>query len=149
MGPATVLCQRGQSVYLHTHGDLKKIAACRLKPFELVSQDELEEFAAVKEVMLEDGLEDVENLFTDLKDNTIGAGYLKMANTLSFLELCSYFIELPVSEHWRPEFKAAKRIEIKNLKDYKTFEEVKDEGQEILGSRQVITKKKPAGQNQN
>ena len=29
---ALVVTQRGQSVYLHTHGDLKKIAACRVKP---------------------------------------------------------------------------------------------------------------------
>ena len=34
MGPALVVTQRGQSVYLHTHGDLKKIAACRVKPFK-------------------------------------------------------------------------------------------------------------------
>ena len=54
-----VVCQRGQSVYLHTHSDLKKIAACRVKPFELVDQDEE---SASKEVMLEDGLKDVENL---------------------------------------------------------------------------------------
>ena len=53
----------------------------------------------VKEVMLEDGLEDMENLYTNLKDNVIGASYLKMANTISFSELCTYTIELPVLEH--------------------------------------------------
>ena len=30
IGPALVVTQRGQSVYLHTHGDLKKIAAYRV-----------------------------------------------------------------------------------------------------------------------
>ena len=40
IGPALVVTQRGQSVYLHTHGDLKKIAAYRVKPFELVNTDE-------------------------------------------------------------------------------------------------------------
>ena len=34
--PVVVVCQRGQSVYLHTHGDLKKIAACRVKPYQLI-----------------------------------------------------------------------------------------------------------------
>ena len=34
LGPAVVVYQRGQSVYLHIHGDLKKIAAYRVKPFE-------------------------------------------------------------------------------------------------------------------
>ena len=28
LGPAAVVCQRGQSLYLHTHSVLKKIAAC-------------------------------------------------------------------------------------------------------------------------
>ena len=66
IGPALVVTQRGQSVYLHTHGNLKKIAACRFKPFELV---EIEEQTTSTEnnnkVMLEDGLEDVENLYTE------------------------------------------------------------------------------------
>ena len=70
-----VVCQRGQSVYLHTHGDLKKIAACRVKPFERLDQDEE---SALKEVMLEDGLKDLEDLYTDLKDDVIGTSYLKM-----------------------------------------------------------------------
>ena len=30
IGPALVVTQRGQSVYLHTHGDLKNIAACKV-----------------------------------------------------------------------------------------------------------------------
>ena len=94
-----MVCQRGQSVYLHTHGDLKKIAACRLKPFELLDQDKCEESVSTKDVMLEDGLKDVENLYTNLKDDVIGASYLKMAQSVSFSELCSYNIELPVSAH--------------------------------------------------
>ena len=117
-----------------------------MKLFKLLDRDEE---SALKEVMLEDGLEDVENLYTDFKDDVIGASYLKMAQSVSFSELCSYTIELPVSEHWRPEVKAAKRIEIKNLQDYETFEEVKDKGQETLGSRWVITEKeKHDGQKQ-
>ena len=41
----------------------------------------------------------------------------------------------------RPEVKLAKKNEIKNLTDYETFEEVKDEGQEIIRSCWVITVK--------
>ena len=55
-----MVTQRGQSIYLHTHGDLKKIAACRVKPFELVDTNEDEP----KEVMNEDGLKDIENIYT-------------------------------------------------------------------------------------
>ena len=47
-------------------------------------------------------------------------------------------MELPVSKHNTPEVKATKMNEIRNLKDYDTFEEVPDVGQEIIGSRWVI-----------
>ena len=63
IGPALVVTQRGQSIYLHTHGDLKKIAACRVKPYELVNSDKDKQ--NTKEVMKEDGLEDVDNLYTE------------------------------------------------------------------------------------
>ena len=88
---------------------------------ELLDWDECEESVSKKDVMLKDGLEDVENLFTNLKDDRIGASYLKMAQSGSFLELCAYTIELPVSKPWRPMVKAAKRTKIKNLLDYETF----------------------------
>ena len=32
LGPASVLCQRGQSVWIHTNGDIKMVAACKTKP---------------------------------------------------------------------------------------------------------------------
>ena len=62
--------------------------------------------------MLEDGLEDVENLFTELKDDRISASYTKMAHTVSLSELCAYTIELPVLEPWKPKVKDSKRIAI-------------------------------------
>ena len=79
-----------------------------------------------KQVILEDGLEDVENLLADLNKDSIGAKYLKMSNSVSFSDSCSCVIELPVSEHWRPEVKLAKKNKIKNLTSY-TFKEVNDE----------------------
>ena len=36
LGPASVLCQRGQSVWIHTNGDIKKVEACKTKPYELL-----------------------------------------------------------------------------------------------------------------
>ena len=35
-GPTAVLCQRGASVWLHSKGDIKKVAVCRVKPYKLV-----------------------------------------------------------------------------------------------------------------
>ena len=65
----------------------QKTAACRVKLFELVSQDEDSALEKKKEVMLEDGLEDVENLYSDLKNDGVGANYLKMAQSVSFSKL--------------------------------------------------------------
>ena len=52
-----------------------------------------------------------------------------------------YVVELPVKEHGRPEVIEAKEKEIENLKKYEVFEKVKDEGQQSIGTRWVITQK--------
>ena len=39
LGPTSILCQRGQSVWIHTNGDIKKVAACKTKPYELLEMD--------------------------------------------------------------------------------------------------------------
>ena len=44
-------------------------------------------------------------------------------------------------ERKRPGVVSAKRREVENLMDYSTFKEVKDEGQETLGSCWVVTQK--------
>ena len=94
-----------------------------------------------KDVMTKDGLEDIKNLYTDMKTDGVGANHMRMAQSVSFSEICSYTVELPISDHWKLELNAAKKIEIKNLQDYKTFEEIKDERQTTVGSRWVITEK--------
>ena len=52
-----------------------------------------------------------------------------------------YVVELPVSEHGRPEVKDARKKEIEDLIDYATFKEVKDEGEKTIRSCWVITMK--------
>ena len=39
LGPALVVTQRGQSVYLYTHWDSKKIASSQVKLYELVERN--------------------------------------------------------------------------------------------------------------
>merc|ERR1712114_113854 len=34
-GPASVICQRGNTVFVHANGEVRKLAACRVKPCEL------------------------------------------------------------------------------------------------------------------
>ena len=98
--------------------------------------------------MLEDGLKDVESLedpekevkrdalkLANVTSDVVGTNYLRIINSVSFSDLATYTVELPVSEHGRPEVKEAKTAEISNLLDYDVFEEVKDKGQDTIGSR--------------
>ena len=99
-------------------------------------------------MILEYGLEDVENL-QDQKKDVVRARYLRVVSSVSFSELFSYMVKLPIAEHWRPEVKAVKKNEIKKILDYDIFDEIEDVGQEAIGSRWVITvKEKHDGQKQ-
>ena len=104
--------------------------------------------------MLEDGLGDGEDLLDpeeetrryamrliDAESDNVGTYYLKVVNHMSFSDYAIYTVELPVSQHGTPEVKEAKMAEVSNLLDYDIFEEVKDEGQETIGSRWVVTEK--------
>ena len=62
-------------------------------------------------------------------------------NSECFDPFTIYVVEVPRKEHNTPEVIEAKAKEIKNLKDFNTFEEVEDEGQKTVGSRWVVTKK--------
>ena len=120
LGPAAVLCQRGQSVWVHTNGDIRKVAACKVKPYELIDREseeykkqvELEKKGGKKnskKVMLEDGLRDVESLedskeeekrdalkLADKDSDVVGTNYLKIINHASFSDYAIYTVELPV-----------------------------------------------------
>ena len=69
-----------------------------------------------------------EDTLEDEEKDTIGAKYLKVVNSVYLLDIAIYTIELPVSEHGRPEVKEAKMSEVNNLLDYDIFDEVEDKG---------------------
>ena len=75
------------------------------------------------------------------KHNTHNTSKMKAPQKISLIDTYIYTEEFPISKHWRPEVKVAKKAEMKNLQDYETFIEVKDEGQTRVGSRWVITEK--------
>ena len=77
----------GQSVWVHTISDIKKVAACKVEPFELQVDKESIKDSVSKKVMLEDRLEDVENLLDpkDLEGDTVGGKYLKNGKHYLFL----------------------------------------------------------------
>ena len=85
-------------MHLHTHRDLKKIASCRVKPFESVERND-EAALESKEVMLEDRLEDIENLLTELRTDKVRESNLKTAHSVYFSDMCTFTVEHPTLEH--------------------------------------------------
>ena len=94
-------------MWVHTNSDIKKVAACKTKPYELIDRESQEYKQQVdqdtkqgkkkRKVMLEDGLRDVEDLLdpeeeerkdalkiNDAKSNVVGTNYLKIVNHMSF-----------------------------------------------------------------
>ena len=71
----------------------------------------------------------------------IGAFWMINQNSECFDPFTIYVVEVPSKDHNTPEVIEAKEKEIKNLKDFDTFEEIEDEGQKTVGSRWVVTKK--------
>ena len=84
LAPAAVLCHRGQSVWIHTNGDVKKVASCRVKPSKLIyrklGNDDSKENDD-NQVMLEDGLRDVKELRNSIKKT------LKMMEQMTILKM--------------------------------------------------------------
>ena len=170
-GPAEVIYQKGNAVFIHSNGDVKKVAACKIKPYELKERTEekkeanrdeekcpeiIEEENKVEnddkkeesEAEIEE-IEDENEVRRDLQNDIIGAKYLQVEKSVYFMDYEIFTLEVPVREHGKPEILEAKENEIQNLKTYETFEEIKDEGQETIGSRWIVTEKqKHDGQKQ-
>ena len=54
----------------------------------------------------------------------IRAKYLKMENSVCYLETSVFLVVVPVKDHIKPKVISAKENEIKNLETFATFEEV-------------------------
>ena len=124
-GPASVICHRGQVVYIHANGEVRKVAVCKVKPYELrerevekieeqkkerkgeewnkmIEEDEDKELREKElEKMEEKRREEYEKRKRSLNDRIteeemvmtedglkdwIGAKYLRMGNSVCFLE---------------------------------------------------------------
>ena len=60
LGPAIVLCYSGLRVWLLASGEIKKVAACKDKPYELLDREKNKEREVTEKIMLEDGLKNVD-----------------------------------------------------------------------------------------
>merc|ERR1712002_481627 len=156
LGPAEVIFQKGNSIFIYNNGDIKKVAMCRAKPYELKTRKNEQESPAVEsgiqnEIVDEIELEEIQNeTRKDLQNDVIGAKYLQVEKSVYFMDHEIFTVEVPVKEHNKPEMIEAKNKEIENLKTYETFEEVEDIGQTTIGSRWIVTEKqKHDGQKQD
>ena len=61
----------------------------------------------------------------DVKKVTIGTYWMISERNECFNdEIATYVVELLVHQHKKPEVQEAKKVKLKNFKDYDTFEEV-------------------------
>ena len=143
-------------MFIHSNGDTRKIARCKVKPCELRERETGKKEENTEDNRDEDNrriekdekVEDIGEKMEDEKEmkedglkDVIGAKYLKMAKSVCFLENSIYVVEVLVREHGKPEVIEAKGKDIKNLETYEAFEEIDDEGQETIGSRWIVTEK--------
>ena len=96
-----MIYQRGQSLWLYTHGDLKKVAACQVKPSQLIDHTSMDNISETmddrRQVMMEDRLQDVDDVQSrddhqDDEKGSVGAKYLKVVNSASFSDLAIYTV---------------------------------------------------------
>merc|ERR1712041_31811 len=129
-GPREVIYQKGNAVFIHSNGDVKKVAACKVKPYDLKerTEEEKEENDDKKEeneTEIEE-IEDENEVRRDLQNDIIGAKYLQVEKSIYFMDYEIFTLEVPVREHGKPEIVEAKNNEIQKLKTYETFKEIKD-----------------------
>ena len=155
-GPVKVLNHRGRDVYVFSNGGLKKVADCRVQPYDEREAEEKvedgndeksEETVEMRSLrrsprrsVNEKSEETVEK--NEVQEDSVGTFWMSVEKNECFdEELTVLVVEVPRKEHNRPEVIAAKEKEVENIKDYAVFEEIEDDGQERITSRWVITKK--------
>ena len=145
LGPAKVADVDKNWVWIAGNGDLKKVPKCNVKlsmkkggvNFEEQDEDKGEGT---------DNRRRTRSMTKKLqeKEDSIGRFWLKLEYNESFEDFAVYTVEIPTKEQNTPEAKEAKLKKVENSMKYEVFEEVDDCGQEIIGSRWVVTLKEKA-----
>ena len=164
-GPVKVVAHRGRSVFVMANGNLRKVADCRVQPYDnegyeeetkLKSNDvgendekekgddssnEEEEDSEVKIEKRRTRLDSL-RMKDDKKKDCVRTYWMSVGQNECFNdEVVVMTVEIPRKEHGKIEAIEAKNKEVDNLTRYGTFEEVPDEGKEKITSRWVVTKK--------
>ena len=104
LGPAVVLCHRCQSVWILGNREIKKVASCKVKPYELLDREKNKEREVMEKIMLEEGLKNVDDgkdwetefIEANIKEaniDSVGAHYLKVVNHVSFDDAIIYTVD--------------------------------------------------------
>merc|ERR1712240_872914 len=120
-------------IFIHGNGDVKKIAACKIKPYDLRERTEEENDPKdgeekSPETVQEDNssennddneeidaeteeTDDKNEVRRDLQNDIIGAKYLQVEKSIYFMDYEIFSLEVPVKEHGKPEIIEAKNSE--------------------------------------
>ena len=147
-GPAEVICQKGNTILIHGNGDIKKIATCKVKPYDLTEWIEKEnnlnnDKEKSPDIQVENNSENIDNnekvnaeteeiedeneMRRDLQNEIIGPEYLQREKSVYYMDYEAFLLEVPRKEYGKPKIDNTNN-KIENLKTYETFEEVLDEG---------------------
>ena len=128
-GPADVVYHKGNYIFAYYNGELRKVAMCTAKPYELKERTEEEkeksneqeeppeiieeESEAENDDKIEDSEteregEDESELRRDLQNDIIGAKYLQVEKSVYFMDYEIFSVEVPLKDHNKPEIVDAK-----------------------------------------
>merc|ERR1712115_526513 len=116
------------TIFAYYNGELRKVAMCKAKPYELIerteeekdSSNEQEESPEIieeeSEAETDNKMEDSETekeeegneIRRDLQNDTIGAKYLQVEKSVYFMDCEIYSVELPLKDHNKPKIVKAK-----------------------------------------
>ena len=112
-----IINHKDNKVWIYVNRNIQKVAAVKVKPYKLVPKKENKE----DKTEIVDKNEDVEEeqnkemeekseaiKMVDKDRDAIGGKYIKMEQTLYFLENAVFAVEVPISEHNKQEVEKAK-----------------------------------------
>ena len=148
MRTSVEICKKCNDILIHDKGKIRKIAMCKVKPYDLKEWIEKEnnlnnDKEKSPDIQVENNSENIDNnkkidakteeiedeneMRRDLQNEIIGPEYLQREKSVYYMDYEAFLLEVPGKEHGKPEIVNTNN-KIENLKTYETFEEVLDEG---------------------
>ena len=122
LSPVEIINHKNNKVWIYVNINVQKVAAVKVKPYELMPKKENKEDKTEIVDKNKDVEEEQNNEMEEKSEavkmvyktrDVIGGIYMKMEQTLYFLENTVFAVEVPVSEHNKPEVEEAKFKELR------------------------------------